>query len=327
MRMTRSYAVVTPGYPRVGSNVIFVQAGSLPPGTFPSDNEVKNKGDAAIGMSRPASPSVNLLTSAGELASDGFPSPPDLLRWKTSLTSLRGIRKGVAKDYVAWNFGWKPLEREIRTYYKRVVEADNVIQRAHKASRFNVIRVGHSYPTATVSTATTGSLATYRYSDGFSFGFQASGGNWKQSYHRVWFEGKYLYFPPISKSAQGASHDFSNYAREVLGLELTPEVLWNLSPWSWFSDWLTNTDVVVQSVSDLLSDGMAMVEGFVMSHTMTESLTAASTTVGNSWSLPSSRSISETKKRFVSVPYLGFGGVGELTPRQLSILAALGVKH
>lgn len=325
MLMIRSVNAPTPGSPLVGPNYVYIPALSYISNNDITDNTVKSMGDSAIRMSRPASPSVNLLTSAGELASDGVPSMPDLIRWRKSLLSLRNLRKGVAKDYVAWNFSWKPLEAEIRSYYKRVIEADDIMQKAQKASRNNVIRVGHSYPIAAETQATQGALSVYRWSDGYPFGVQGSGVTWKQNYRRVWFEGKYLTFPPVPQSAQKASGDFSAYAKEVLGLELTPEVLWNLSPWSWFSDWISNTDVIMQSVSDLLSDGLVPVSSFVMCHTRRETLTMS--TKLSSWTAASNFNLFETKKRFVSAPYLGFGGTGTLSTRQLSILAALGVKR
>lgn len=322
MLLIRSVAAYTPGYPRSGPNAIMVPAPTTLSNNDLSDNTVRNMGDSAITMTRPASPSVNLLTSAGELLSDGVPSAPDLIRWRKTLSSLRNVKKGVAKDYVAWNFAWKPLESEIRGYYKNVIEADNIIQEAQKATRNNVIRVGHSYPIAAESSATSGNIVVYRWSDSYPFGTQGKGGTWKQNTRRVWFEGKYVTFPSVPKAASNSSRDFSSFAKEVLGLQLTPEVLWNLSPWSWFSDWLTNTDVILGSVSDLLSDGMVPVSSFVMCHTRREAYTASYSLT--SWSPVKTFVLFETKKRFMSVPYLGFGGVGTLNARQLSILAALG---
>ncbi len=325
MVLFRDFSHYTPGIPLKSSPyTVFCTAPSLQSSTVPSDNTVRNMGDSAITMSRPASPSMNLLTSAGELASDGVPSIPDLIRWRKTLTSLRGLRKGVAKDFVAWNFAWLPLESEIRGYYKRVIEADKILKDTLKVSRNNLVRVGHSYPIAADSTASGGTVTTARWKDGYPAGGTVSGGVWQNRTSRVWFEGKYLYFPPVSKSARKASDDFSNYAKEVLGLQLTPEVLWNLSPWSWFSDWLTNTDVIMASVSDLLSDGMVPVSAFVMSHTRREA-EKAQFVASPSWSPVKTYVLSEVKKRFVSTPYLGFGGTGTLSGRQLSILAALGL--
>jgi len=323
--LTRRIDVVQAGMPLQGTNVIFCPTPSLLSSNALSDNTVRNMGDSAIGMSRPASPSVNLLTSAGELISDGVPSAPDLIRWRKALSSFRKLTKGAASDYVAWNFGWKPLETEIRTYYKRVVEADRILGSALKASANHTIKVGHSYPIASESSATNGNIVVYRWKDGFTFGNQGKGGTWKQNLRRVWFEGKYLYFPPVPMAARNESRNFADFAKHVLGLQLTPEVLWNLSPWSWFSDWLTNTDVIMASVSDLLSDGMVPVQAFVMCHARREAEQASTSLT--SWTPVRSSTVFETKTRFLSVPYLGFGGTGTLSTRQISILAALGIQR
>jgi len=143
---------------------------------------------------------------------------------------------------------------------------------------------------------------------------------------RVWYEGKYLYYFPLPKDAVEANRGYADEARSVLGLRLSPEVLWNLAPWSWFADWISNTDTIMGSISGALSDGMVPVEGWVMHHYQK---TAHSFQMGSTtrYTAGGTKRTYETKLRFVSAPYIGFGGVGTLSAKQLSILAALGVKH
>ena len=40
-------------------------------------------------------------------------------------------------------------------------------------------------------------------------------------------------------------------AIDLLGLELTPEVLWELTPWSWLIDWFSNMGTVISNLTSL----------------------------------------------------------------------------
>lgn len=336
-RMIRSYSVFRPGFPQsdyYAGGAVYCTVPTIPSGAPDSDSKVKSDGDIAIGRARPSSPSVNLLTSAGELAADGLPSPPDLIRWRRSLGDLLKLGKDLSKDYVAYNFAWKPLEAEIRGYYRNVVTADQIVRDSQKANNAGIIRVGYTHPTRESETSLAVNVTSVGWASGSSTGNQAPGGQSTRTFTKTWFEGKYLYFHPVPKDVGNASHDFANYAKHVLGLQLTPEVLWNLSPWSWFSDWLTNTDIAIGALSSAASDGMVPVSSFVMSHHYREAhkFAHSSHMSGDGkiarFSPTAAKRVVEYKLRFPSIPYLGFGGgVSELTPKQISILAALGISR
>lgn len=327
MRLVRDIIVydVIPSRRVVDVNA-FVPAPALPSGSADTDNTVRSKGDAAIGMARPASPSVNILTSAGELAQDGLPTPPDLLRWRSSVKDLIQLGRDGARDYVAYNFAWKPLEREIRQYYRQVAKSDQIVRDANRNLNRRLIRVGHEYPANSTTTSSLGSIIGGNWKTTGTLGAIGSGGTVLTTMSRVWYEGKYLYYFPLPKDAVEANRGYADEARSVLGLRLSPEVLWNLAPWSWFADWISNTDTIMGSISGALSDGMVPVEGWVMHHYQK---TAHSFQMGSTtrYTAGGTKRTYETKLRFVSAPYIGFGGVGTLSAKQLSILAALGVKH
>lgn len=335
MHLVRAIVQVTPGYPINKSDAglyAFIPTPTIPSGNNPpTDTQVRGMGDSAIKMSVPSSPSVNLLTSAGEITMDGLPGLPDFVRWRRTLRDLLPLGRDLSRDYVAYNFAWKPLVQEVRAYYGQVVRSDEIVRSANKAAGAGIISVGHSFPADTGSTAFSPDAIGGRWTDGATLGVIGAGANSTERSSRVWYEGKYLYFAPVPKDAAKASHDFSTKAKEVLGLQLTPEVLWNLSPWSWFADWLTNTDVVMSAISSTLSDGMVPVEGWVMHHNRRYAVTSVTgprtgTAGGPLRFTPAATSnLFETKTRFPSLPFLGFGGAGGLTGRQISILAALGV--
>lgn len=108
---------------------------------------------------------------------------------------------------------------------------------------------------------------------------------------------------------------------------MTPEVLWELAPWSWAVDWFSNTGDVIHNISTLGYDGLVMEYGYMMTHTQYDRRVEATALV-NGVSV-SARTVSrrETKRRTVATPY-GFGiDDTTLSPRQLAILAALGLSR
>jgi hypothetical protein len=118
-------------------------------------------------------------------------------------------------------------------------------------------------------------------------------------------------------------------AKKLLGLSLTPDTVWNLTPWSWMVDWVSNAGDVVSNISDALFDGLVLRYGYMMEHTLTSDEyffvgpTGFQPTNGPR---PSSITLHhEVKKRVKATPY-GFGLTWtSFTTRQLAILAALGI--
>jgi hypothetical protein len=116
-------------------------------------------------------------------------------------------------------------------------------------------------------------------------------------------------------------------ARRIYGLTLDPEVLWNLAPWSWFADWFVNAGDVVSNISDLSFDGLVMRFGYMMEHSIVaDEVRLGGSSFSGGTSLDTTIwLVTETKQRIRASPY-GFGLTWEsFSPRQLAILAALGV--
>jgi hypothetical protein len=116
-------------------------------------------------------------------------------------------------------------------------------------------------------------------------------------------------------------------ADRLFGLNLTPDLVWNLTPWSWAIDWFTNFGDVVSNVSDMVTDGLVMRYGYIMEHTVaknTYTLEGFSPLRG-SLPVPPMSFVTETKVRRAANPF-GFGFTWDgLSPRQLAIAAALGL--
>jgi hypothetical protein len=121
----------------------------------------------------------------------------------------------------------------------------------------------------------------------------------------------------------------ANIARDadlLLNLSLTPELLWNLAPWSWVADYFANIGDVMTNVSYFSQDNLLLRYGYVMKTLKRSNVYTATGTIPGYG--PTSTSL-ETgfvyKQRVKATPY-GFGfNTGGLNNSQWAILVALGI--
>jgi len=149
------------------------------------------------------------------------------------------------------------------------------------------------------------------------------------SVHR-WFSGSFTYYAPAQMFADTLS-GHAQVAKRMLGLDLTPDLLWELAPWSWAVDWFSSTGAAISNLSALASDGLVMRYGYIMEHTRvqdTYTLIGSTKFSSGYTGRPAPLVfISETKIRRRANPY-GFGlTMAGLNGRQKSILAALGLSR
>lgn len=99
----------------------------------------------------------------------------------------------------------------------------------------------------------------------------------------------------------------------------SPELVWELTPYSWLSDWCTSFGSVVHNITRATLDGTIMKYGYVMrERTITKSYTLSN-------GLGYGNLVYSIKQRQPANPF-GFGITFEsLSPRQLAILGALGM--
>jgi hypothetical protein len=120
---------------------------------------------------------------------------------------------------------------------------------------------------------------------------------------------------------------FKHQAKKIFGLQLTPETIWNLAPWSWAVDWFTNVGDVIANLSDWINDGLVMQYGYMMEYKYSKiTYTPVGPSMFRSGNRPTQVSlVSETKTRRRASPF-GFGLTWNgLSPKQLAIAASLGI--
>jgi hypothetical protein len=318
-----------------GPLVLSPSSGALPWGTFPSymssyTNESVD-GPKAVRATIPTNPAANLSVGAAEILREGIPHAlgATALKARTTLARLHS----AGDEYLNVQFGWAPLVRDVKATARAVLEHGKLLKQLERDSG-RVVRRKYAWDDDVMSTTTAGSLSLT--SSGIpTFVRQAfvapgaAGTHIITSTRRKWFSGAYVYHLDTGSSTLAKMKAHQQKAEYLLGLELTPEVLWNLAPWSWLSDWVVNVGDNLHNVSAFSSDGLVMKYGYLMVESKVSSLRSLDAPLplkgGGSIAIPPLHTASVRKQRFRATPY-GFGmNPSSFNLRQWTILGALGL--
>jgi len=292
-----------------------------------ADSAVTTKGLGTTGIARttPTSPLFSASQFLGEIRNDGVPTVLGVQAWREKTRFYRGL----GKEYLNAEFGWSPFIDDVRKFASVVKHFDQDYGHFAQQSGQNN-HVDYTFPpTKTYKTEFMENIPLLNCNR--TVIGSGKGNTYGVSTKRTWFSGCWTYHvPSLSGPTADRMSAYATYANHLLGVRLTPEVLWNLSPWTWALDWFGNTGDIIHNVSTIGHDGLVLKYGYVMHHCRLElsRYVVGPTTLGAQ--LPSGQSIEyvlETKTRFQANPYFGFGAVGSLSTTQLAILAALGLSR
>jgi hypothetical protein len=288
-----------------------------------SENALLVQGSKFVAATIPTNPVVDGSVSLAELYREGLPS----MVGAGFMKSRASILRGAGSEYLNYQFGWKPFVADLQAASRAVIEQENILKQLTRDSGKDVHRK-RLLPTE----RTAGALISNRtYSPS---GIQESafvGPSWYRASDiltkDVWFSGCYTYHFDLSTMSEVSR--IATQARLLYGVTLTPEVVWNLAPWSWLVDWVTNVGSVLHNVSAFQNDGLIMRYGYVMEK---DSRQFTRRTLHGPYEGPSSypgashdEFLGILKRRRKASPF-GFGLIESgFTTRQWSILAALGI--
>lgn len=245
--------------------------------------------------------------------------------WKDLRRAL-GPKK-AANHWLNTQFGWLPFVSDVRKLvhaYKTAERSYDLVKRNNgKATK----RGGVVVDSCSTSNAG-GSTTVHSHYPGLDIYFypnyptMGSHVITDEIQNHVWFEGKFRYWIPNINSVVWKR----NYLRQLYGLSVTPSVLWEVTPWSWLIDWFSNVGSVINNLDSGWAENLAATYAFIMCRKRTmrtiSSTMCISPTITASWSY-----YLETKRRASADPF-GFGLTwDQFSPRQLSILAALGISR
>jgi hypothetical protein len=305
----------------------YAQTGQVSDAQFPAvvtplDSDLDALGTTAIANVGPTNPITGLAVTLGELKSEGIPSLVGVNTWKD-----RTFRaKQAGSEYLNVQFGWLPLVNEIRSLADTVRRSDE-ITRQYEAEEGRLVHRQYTFPGSTTTTTSTetGKYPVPAYVTGF---WNSTGTKTTVTTTRVenWFSGAFTYMlPPRGSRAREVA-----IANKLYGTRLTPDVVWNLTPWSWAVDWFTNSGDVISNLSAFANDGLVMPYGYMMRRrttTTTISLEGARAKRNNSSVNCWQRFTTTVKSRRKATPY-GFGlDLTSLTGKQWTILSALGLSR
>jgi hypothetical protein len=281
-----------------------------------SENTLKGQGTKAIALSAPTNPTFDLAQFVGELR-EGAPKivGSGLLKEKTRFL------KGAGSEYLNVEFGWKPLVNDVQNFARAVKKSDEIIDNYRKGSDTK-IRRRHIYDPVRTSWSASGGGPC---SPGImTESIYAQGSRTKTAVSKSWFSGAFRYHVPTGSSTLDKLKQHVSYADKLLGVRITPELMWNLAPWTWAADWFANTGDILKNISNLGSDGLAMQYGYMMNHVET---VETMTWKVDSYTKPtgSYTRVKTQKLRLAASPF-GFSVTWDgLSTRQQAIAAAIGV--
>lgn len=278
----------------------------------PIDYDISSWGPTAWKRHKPAQPNFSLATFLGEAR-----DLPRLLKAR-----VEGL-KTFSDFWLAVQFGWKPLLQDIRDMINFVDKMNKQIEFIYLNAGKPIRRNGHVYSNRWVERIYDKSGSPY---EGLS---TVLGGRFYPKrdasirstctchYEQtIRFSGEFLYW------FNGTPPEYTTLAAKLAGLELTPQVVWNLIPWSWLVDWFTNLGDVIDNLNTEVADGQTSKYAYITGKTVRRYHWT-----GTDGYLHAS--IDRTFESLVrkNVNPFGVGYNGTLSLRQISILAALGISR
>lgn len=307
----------------------------FPAAKIASDAELNKLGATAVAKCKPTNAVINLATFLSEMLREGTPRLP-FKEWKVGTgqaLKAKQLPDKASDEYLNWQFGWKPVIGDIEAVTNQIANAEQVIAQYERDAGRVVRRRWdlpdkQSYDVSTIFETASGYYApihTDLVRPGRSYNYRIE----NVSTTKTWFSGAFTYHLPADWKGRKEMNSASARLSDLFDLGLTPESVWNATPWTWAVDWFANTGDVLSNISSWAKDGLVMRYGYVMQHNVEERIyTLVEQRPLKGMTSPADIKLSlitETKVRRQANPY-GFGISWDgLSATQQAILAALGI--
>lgn len=296
------------------------------------DNDLRAAGATAIKLCSPLSPQVSIAASLGELRNDGLPLLPgkalfDAFRSRGRVISVLG------SEALNILFGWKPTISELRNLSDVVSKSSEIIQQLRRDSG-RPIRRHFEFPPVTSESTTILRAGSNMVTNPAPYGVfwtSTDGVSTKtiRKETRIWFDGCFSYLLDPGDSAVERAIYHARIAQAMYGALITPEVLWELTPWSWAIDWFTNIGDVITNLSNWAISGQTLRYGYVMrEERITHTYTITGPTLRGGHNGPFVQSFTTIDKRRIKASPFGFQlEWNGFSNTQKAIVAALGISR
>lgn len=239
-----------------------------------AEQEIFMLGARAINRARPNKPSVDLPVLLGELRKDGIPTIVGSLAIRSR--NVRDVFRRGGNEYLNIQFGWAPLLKDLSALLALIPESRRILEQ-YERDIDRLVRRRYHFPDQVDVSAQqlSGAASNWGRQSGTPWGsvpedhmsFKPTG----QVMDRVtkttvetWFSGGFRFYHRSVPKALEELSLFEEKANALLGTRLDPEVLWNLVPWTWLSDWFINFGDVVANASAIIADNLVMQYGYIM---------------------------------------------------------------
>nr|UJQ85830.1 MAG: hypothetical protein 1 [Leviviridae sp.] len=293
-----------------------------------SEIDLDALGTTAISRVEPTRSHADVAVALGELYRDGIPAAIG-----ASLLKRKGLnRQNIGGEYLNVEFGWKPFVSDLKKLAAAAKEAESIMAQYQRDSG-KWVRRRYSFPTERQTTVTTQAGVPVKHA-GITLNmwneYKGTLQVTRSIERKTWFSGAFSYHTDVGDRAKSKLVEYAQMADKLYGLELTPETVWNLAPWSWAVDWVTNVGDLIHNVSAFVQDGLIMQYGYIMRETTQETnhyMYGLNSRPDNKPKSTTQRDVYTVKQRRRATPF-GFGlEVGDFTPRQWAIIAALGMSR
>jgi hypothetical protein len=317
-----------------GPYVPFTRDGSAtstwwPTSTSFSDSLLRAAGSTAIARCAPLSPQVSVAAMLGELRNDGLPLIPSKKLIQDVFQRKGHLLSNTGGEFLNWKFGLDPTIKDLRKLASVVRRSSELIAQMKRDSG-RLIRRTYGFPTVRTKVETTLSTKAFGLPSLVQDFYTTTGGvltKTRETETSIWFSGCFSYLlDPGDSAVERAIHDL-RIAQALYGVGITPDVVWQLTPWSWAIDWFTNIGDVVQNVSAWATSGQTMRWGYVMrKETISDTYTLSGVDFKSGPAGPFIQKFTTISKRRLKASPYGFSIQWDgLTPMQLAITAALGI--
>lgn len=320
----------TAPHPRISAKT----SPTYPSGSLSPAGDLNALGAVAVAQSSPTNPVASATTFLAEMHREGLPSLPGIRTWENRTKALLG----VAEDFLNYEFALSPLKREILSFANSASHSRTIIDQ-YKRDEGKLVRRKFRFPMSQSVEETVykeGSRPTLGNGSFNVPDFNSSEPIGNTLRHRVvtrktWFSGAFTYHIPSDNDYFGGLMDAGSEADKLFGTTLTPESIWELTPWSWAIDWFSNAQEVITNFQNIELYGLVLQYGYMMDETITKDTYTFEGGTGfkgvKSSNVAPVTLTTVTKHRVKANPF-GFGiEWADLSPTQLAIAAALGITH
>jgi hypothetical protein len=255
-----------------------------------------------------------------------------------SPNSNRLSPKGLADSFLNGQFGWTPFVRDIYDVCNVIVNYDLFISDLSRRNGKWEHREGVIKDETTETVISSG--LGYKVSPaGFLVDqFCTPGASWTARYSyikretsKVWASGDYTFYRPSFDMSQADYDSGMNQIRRLmtlLGTDISPSLLWKITPWTWLIDWFTNVGKMIEAADAAAMDGVLSKNVYLMMRWKRELVLQQEINMASRPLAFEFTRVVESKQRGHAETPFNFGLLpSALSSKQLTILGALGISH